>query len=433
MTEFEGKKILFLHAGGITVPLIERAKELGCKTIVANNYPIEQAPAKGAADEAVDIDFSDTDAMVAMMRERHVDGIVTGYADSHLPHYYRLCHAMGFPCYCTMEQIEATTNKLKFKALCRANGVPTVKEYKVSPVPTREELSQIVYPVMVKPADSSGSRGCRPCANEEELLRGIKDALACSAAGQVIVEKYMHMARRDCDDVGIHYIFSRGKAYLANVTDRYTNRTQQKFAPLTAAVIGPSKHLEEYISTVNPAMEKMYGSLGVREGTASVQAFHDGEGFHIYEMGFRFTGGQQWVSVLSETGIDEIRAMIRFALTGDGFLGEPLELCSPKYENYSCNLHFLCSGGTISRIDGIGEVSEYPSVIHVTQTQFVGDTVKADGTLAQVLCRVYIQASTQESLMDKIREIRTRIVAYDEHDRTMMLPVFNPDVETGIR
>ena len=428
--KFSGKKILFLHSGAINIPFVERAKELGCRTIVANSYPVERAPAKRVADEHVEIDFSDTEAMVAMMKERHVDGIVTGYADSHLPYYYRLCKAMGFPCYCTEEQIELTTNKLKFKELCRAHGVPTVKEYRVSPNPTREELDAVEYPVMVKPADSSGARGCRPCWNEEELLRGIRDALSYSKAGEIIVEKYMD--RKSCDDVTLHYVFSHGTAYLINVDDRYTNMEQKGFAPITSALIYPSLYTQELLCNLVQPLQKMFSSAGINDGKAFVQAFYDEEGFHCYEMGFRLGGGQAWIPFLAETGINILEAMLCFAITGDSCYGEALHNITPLCKYHYCNFHFLCSEGRISNISGLEKLKHNPSVMRITQIHFPGDYIKADGSLGQVLCRVFVQSPSRNELMAKIKELRTNIVAYDENNQPMMLHAFNPDdIGTG--
>lgn len=235
------------------------------------------------------------------------------------------------------------------------------------------------------------------------------------------------MDRKNCDDLGVHYIFSHGKAYLASVNERYTNMQQENVAPVTAAVVSPGKHTDEYIRTVDEAVRNMFESIGIREGTAGMQAFYDEDGFHFYEMGLRLTGGQLWVPILAETGIDLQRAMIRFALTGDAFHNEPLEDCTPKFRQYYCNLHLLCSGGTISKVEGLEEVCADPSVIHVSPMYSIGDTVKAEGTLEQVVYRVHIRMPDREALMKKIKELRTKIVVYDENGKPMLLHVFDPD------
>ncbi|MBR4450897.1 MAG: carbamoyl-phosphate-synthetase, partial [Clostridia bacterium] len=59
MKDFKGKKLMFLDGSPLAVPAVNRAKELGIYTIVANYYDKSVSVAKQYADEAWDINFSD--------------------------------------------------------------------------------------------------------------------------------------------------------------------------------------------------------------------------------------------------------------------------------------------------------------------------------------------------------------------------------------
>ena len=59
VNSLQGKKILFIDGSLCVIDAIERAHALGVKTVVANYFSEEIAPAKKYADEAVDIDFTD--------------------------------------------------------------------------------------------------------------------------------------------------------------------------------------------------------------------------------------------------------------------------------------------------------------------------------------------------------------------------------------
>ena len=88
---FEGKKLLFLDGSGLACNAVIRAKQLGIHTIVANFYGVDRSPAKAVADEAWDVNFSDIDHMVDLIRTHHIDGIFVGWTDSHLQHYAEIC------------------------------------------------------------------------------------------------------------------------------------------------------------------------------------------------------------------------------------------------------------------------------------------------------------------------------------------------------
>ena len=114
-----GKTLLIMDRTALAACAVLRAKELGIKTIVANFYKFEDSPSKQVADITIDIDISDIDAMVRLVKEYHVDGIFVGWTDSHLPFYAQICEKAGLPCCGTLEQFGILSNdKTKFKALC---------------------------------------------------------------------------------------------------------------------------------------------------------------------------------------------------------------------------------------------------------------------------------------------------------------------------
>ena len=114
----DGKTILFLDGSAGNVCVIEKAKELGARTVVANFFQKESQPAKKIADRAYHINFMDVEAINNLIKEENIDGIFTTASDSHLRAYSNICSANGFYAYATSEQIECISNKIFFKELC---------------------------------------------------------------------------------------------------------------------------------------------------------------------------------------------------------------------------------------------------------------------------------------------------------------------------
>ena len=124
---------------------------------------------------------ADIDAMVKLIKDEKVDGILTGFTDSTLPHYAQICEAAGLPCYGTKEQVEILTNKRIYKKNCREFGVPVVEEYNIKENDLDTEVvNNVKYPLLVKPADNSGGRGISICHNKEKLFHGYNKALSLS-------------------------------------------------------------------------------------------------------------------------------------------------------------------------------------------------------------------------------------------------------------
>ena len=94
----KGKTLLVMDRTSLAACAVIRAKEMGIRTVVANFYKTEDSPSKQVADVAIDIDISDTEAMLKLIKEYNIEGIFVGWTDSHLPFYARMCEAAGLPC-----------------------------------------------------------------------------------------------------------------------------------------------------------------------------------------------------------------------------------------------------------------------------------------------------------------------------------------------
>ena len=109
MEGIEMKKVLILGANPETVSLINKAKEMGCYTIVTDNNP--NAYAKRFADQAENIDAVDVDALVDLAKREKVDGILVGVAEALLPAYCSVCERLQMPCYSTSDKFEIMARK----------------------------------------------------------------------------------------------------------------------------------------------------------------------------------------------------------------------------------------------------------------------------------------------------------------------------------
>ena len=167
LEKLEGKKLLVMGGMRISCEIVRQAKKMGIFTYVADYNPIELSPAKTIADRAIDLDITDVDAVVDAIKHEGIEGVIVGFNDMLLPFYADICEKAGLPCYGTREQFEILTSKDRYKNLCRQFGVPTIQEYQF-------EDKDILYPVLVKPVDSSGSRGITICHDKNELEAAVK-------------------------------------------------------------------------------------------------------------------------------------------------------------------------------------------------------------------------------------------------------------------
>ena len=127
--DLTGKRLLILGGNAPSIDIVEAARKLGVYTIVTDWYDTKRSPAKLVADEYWNEEIFKPELIAQLIKEHHVDGVLTGFTDSYLLQYQKICELSGLPCYATKEVFETTMDKARFKQLCRDYDVPVIPEY----------------------------------------------------------------------------------------------------------------------------------------------------------------------------------------------------------------------------------------------------------------------------------------------------------------
>ena len=418
--KLKGKRLLILGGSRISCEIIRHAGAMGIVTAVTDFYPLEKSPAKQMADEAYYEDTSKVDRMVEFIKEKKFDGVLTGFTDSVLPYYAEICDKVGLPAYATKEQLELFINKEKYKQLMREFDVPTIPEYSIDPDRLAETTADIPYPVVVKPADGSGSRGVTVCKNFEELKSAIQFADTVSKAKEIVVEKYIN--KEECT---IFWMFVDGKYYMVLLGNRHVKHNQEGELPLPAGYTYPAAVQPKFLDEVAPKMEKMFRAVGLKNGLMFLQCKIVDGTCVVYDIGYRLTGTLEYINLKAMCGYDPMDMLIRFALTGD--MGETeMEKKADPYlgGKYSYNVSILCKPGKVAEIKGLEEIKSLPGVLDVVVAHPVGDTITEamKGRLAQITIRILGRADSIEGMKSEMLEIQRLAHVVSETGEEMKLP-----------
>lgn len=407
------KKLLILGANAVTCEIVRAAKALGVYTIVTDYNPIDKAPAKLIADEYWNDSIMDYDALLSKIKERGVDGILTGFIDIALLPYQHLCDLSGLPCYATKEVFEMTMDKAKFKKLCRENNVPVIPEYDLATFDSNmiDENNKVI----IKPVDNSGSRGVVLCAKPETFQECLDYALSFSVKKKVVIEKYMEM-----DSVSASYTIQDGVVSLSTLDDRYVHRSSNG-SSVTCAGIYPSKYINSFLDTINEKMISMYQNAGLKNGVLAVQFFTNGNDFYVMEMGHRLSGGQHYIYSMIENGISALDQLIHFALTGKMADYSIAEKDNARFKNTYCHLFILGKHAKIARFEGLDYLKNLPELIHFSQMKMVGDTIGPDGTSAQKVVGLHLKVKDRNDLYRILQTIQREFHFYDENGNDLTL------------
>lgn len=418
MKLLKGKKLLVVSSDGSDMTFVNAAKALGVYVICCDRYSDwDISPAKAAADEAWDMDYSDTEAVVARCRENHIDGVIAGYSEERVTAACRISNVLGTPFYATEDQIEITRNKKNFKSLCQKFGIVVPIEYCQKAAVDESVINRIAYPVIVKPSDNGGRKGISVCRNKEELESAMQFAVEQSKNKEIVVEQYL---------TGIElcavYTIANGEISLSCLNDKYVSKEGEGASCLCDFVITPSKYYTSYLHEVDAKIKELLKSIGARNGVANFQFIVNEDGFHAFEMGFRVNGNDDYKVIRRYNDIDFSKMLISFSLTGD--MGDDLSKDNPLFPEYSATLCLYLKEGTIGKVD-YGSLDGVAGIHDISIRSRIGKQIIANGTTGQKAGMIKFSAKNLTEIAALTKQIKESVRILDMNGNDMILSMFD--------
>ena len=409
--DLTGKKLLVLGGNKLMEVIVAKAKSMGIYTVVTDNRPLSAAPVKLMADEYRNIDFSDYAAIKELISSLGIEGVMTGFSDADLEKYLRICTENNLPCYLGPKQLQIAVDKTAFKAACIASGVPVIPGINAKTAQEAKQFADSIgYPIMLKPADNSGSRGVVKCESEDALEDAFAYALSYSDMKTVITEKYL-----SCGNIAVSYFASEGNIRLSTTDDRMIYISEETGSSISCYSEYPSSYTDRYLREVNDKVINMLRENGFREGMISLQAFVDEKQFYFCEMCYRLSGGQHFLLTEDQNGIDQLGLMLEFAVTGSCSKDWESEKETPFFDENCAMLRVLgIPGKTIAMLGGFDALLNEERVMKAYSAKHPGDTIGKDATTPQVIGNILYRFSKAEDRALVARELMSKLRIEDE-------------------
>lgn len=188
--------VLILGAGLMQIPAILSAKELGYRVCLVDAD--DKAIAISKADEFRKIDLKDKEGILQYAKSlQNGSGLATVFTagtDFSASVSY-VCQKLNLPSHTFDAALNASIKTRMRKCFSDAN-VPSPKFFNLDKDNfTQDKLKEISsligFPLVVKPVDNMGARGCRMVRSLKEFEPAVKIAIEVSRSGNAIVEEYM--------------------------------------------------------------------------------------------------------------------------------------------------------------------------------------------------------------------------------------------------
>lgn len=385
------KAVLIFGVGPLQQTIINRAKKMGLYTVGID--PCEDATCRGDVDAFEVVGGQDYEGTCAVVVRYGIDAIVTAATDKPLVMMARIAEKYGFPFY-SVETAQWSTDKFQMKQRFELGDVPHARGRLVKSV---EETADMVYPVIVKPRDNSGSRGVKLCRTKEELEQSMSEALEYSKLDSVLVEEFIEGPEYSIE--GLHYY---GKSEVIQFTEKKTTEFPYN---VELGHIQPANISEENKQKIREIIAKIGKALRFENCPSHTELKINERGIFVIETSPRL-GGDYITSTLTplSTGVNMEDQLLHIAL------GENVDTQSGRVEKASgvCFLSLPC--GKVTAIDpAINEVSTWSNVYSFATSLKVGDEIHPITSSLNRYGQFIVKGTDRKEVDKMITEYENRI------------------------
>ena len=409
-------KLLILGATYHEITIIDRARSKGIYTIVTDsNYDYSKSPAKFHADEAWDISWSDIDALYIKARERGVDGVLAGFSEFRVENMIKLSEKLQLPCYLTMEQLDLTRDKIRFKKLCNQYHIPVVPEYAYGDV--------IGYPVIIKPVDRAGSIGINVAYDQESFERFYNIALDLSPSKNVIIEDFID----DGIKIDVYYYVNDGVISLLGTSDTVLCDGTLGASILQKGWVFPSLYQRQYLDEIDQSVRGMLKGIGFDNGYVTMSAFYRNGSFYFFEAGFRLSGELSFNYYDYISGINYVDNLIDYSL-GVSNDSQFVDCFKLNKKSKSVILNYFGLDGHVDEINVPDKIYEPGSKVLTDLYVKTGDVIENDTSVFKKIAMCTILSDEDESLTSLIRMVNDKISISDKSGKSLIYEKLDDNV-----
>ena len=296
------EKILFLGASYAQLPIIREAKRNGYYIITCDYLP--QNPGHKIANEYYNVSTTDVEKIYQLAKKLRIDYIINYVSDPSAITAAFVAEKLGLPGN-TYESVGLLTNKDLFRQLLKDLGfiVPKFVSFGERDNP-KEKVKDLDFPLIVKPVDSSGSKGVSRVEDIHGLKKAVDKAFMFSKTKKLIVEEFID--NKGADLHGDGFVVD-GELVFISLGDHIFD--ENSLTPVST--LWPTSLSEKLIDEIIVQLGTIIKRSGYKNGPVNIEVRVNSKGEnYIMEIGPRNGGNFVPQVIQYSTGFDFVQALI---------------------------------------------------------------------------------------------------------------------------
>ena len=389
------ESVLILGASSAQLPLVKYVQSSGYNAIVVSipgNYPCFKI-----ADKCIYCDVTDTKKILTHIKEDNIVAVLTDQTDICVPTVAEISKELNLSGN-DIDTAKCYSNKYLMRKTCDELSLPNVSYLRTNDI-EKIKNEWTIFPAIIKPEDSQGSRGIKLINNIDEIELYFDSTIRYSRTGYVIIEEYF-----EGDEVVVEGFVVDGEYVNFGVADRRYFSLRNLFIP--SQTIFPSNLPRHLIIDLLSYEKRIHNYLRPKFGMIHSEYLVNKETGNIRLVETALRGGGVYISshlIPYYTNINNYELLLNLALGFDINLNSVIE---NKEENSSAYLCFHLPKGKVIEIEGLQKIKEIPEVKKIDFSLKVGDEVNEMKTKPERLGPILLKSTTRDTLEERIRYIQ---------------------------
>lgn len=395
------KRILMLGGSTSQVCAIKKAKEMGLYVIICDYLPDNLG--QFVADEFYQISTTDKDAVLELAKGLNLDGVVCYASDPAAPTAAYVCEKLGFPTN-PYESVMILSNKDTFRKYLKEHNFNTPKAQSYTDLEIlKNDIHNFNFPVMIKPVDSSGSKGINKICFADEVEWAYEDAMKYSRCKRIVVEEFIQ--KKGYQVSGDGFSVDGKLVFRCFGNEFYSDNGIKEYVPLGEC--WPSLLDKNTQDKIHNEIQRLITSLGMKTGAYNIEVILDkNDNVYILELGARNGGSLIPQITQYATGVDMVEYTIKAAL-GEDCSGIKMAEPTGYWSNYM--VHSKTSG----KLKKVHIAEELKDNFVEYQTDYKeGDEVTAFENAGHALGTMVFKYNSEEEMLHKIGRL-TELVSVE--------------------